>query len=249
MRYHYVWLFWSVAFLVPWVLLFVATPQRRRVMWLTSAATTLLGLTEPIFVPRYWNPPSLFELAQRTGFDIESLIFTFAIGGIGAAFYDSVMRRALVAIGSDERQRPRHRLHRAALAVPFVLFVPLYFLPWNPIYPGLACLAVGAVASATCRPDLIGKTVFGGVLFGALYTVFMLALRVFTPGYIAAVWNLPALSGLLVVGVPVEEIAFGFAFGMYWAAIYEHVAWRGSAMRDGFAVNDMPARTNRTHSH
>ncbi len=239
MKYHYVWLFWSVAFLVPWVLLFYATPQRRRVMWLTSAATTLLGLTEPIFVPRYWNPPSLFELAQRTGFDIESLIFTFALGGIGAALYDSFMSGGLVAIGSDERQRSRHRLHRTALVVPFVLFVPLYFLPWNPIYPGLVCLAVGAVASATCRPDLVRKTLLGGVLFGALYAVFMLALRVFTPGYIEAVWNLPALSGLLVVGIPVEEIAFGFAFGMYWAGFYEHMTWRGTAM------NTAAARMNR----
>lgn len=40
----------------------------------------LLGFTEPLFVPAYWNPPTLFDLAQRTGFDIESLIFTFAIG-------------------------------------------------------------------------------------------------------------------------------------------------------------------------
>lgn len=87
------------------------------------------------------------------------------------------------------------------------------------------------------------------MLFGALYTAFMLALRVFTPGYIEAVWNLPALSGLLVFGVPVEEIAFGFTFGMYWAGFYEHVAWRGSAIRDGFAVNDMAARMDRTLSH
>jgi len=38
------------------------------------------GLTEPMFVPEYWSPPSLFELAQRTGFDIEGIIFSFAIG-------------------------------------------------------------------------------------------------------------------------------------------------------------------------
>jgi len=45
--------------------------------WLTA----LFGLTEPRFVPEYWNPPSLFDLAQCTGFDIESLIFCFGIGG------------------------------------------------------------------------------------------------------------------------------------------------------------------------
>jgi hypothetical protein len=26
----------------------------------------------------YWNPPSLFDLAHRTGFDVESFILCFA---------------------------------------------------------------------------------------------------------------------------------------------------------------------------
>jgi hypothetical protein len=41
-----------------------------------------MGLTEPFFVPEYWTPPSLFNLTEKTGFDIESLIFSFAIDGI-----------------------------------------------------------------------------------------------------------------------------------------------------------------------
>lgn len=43
--------------------------------------TTPFGLTEPLFVPNYWSPPSLFDLARSTGFDIESFIFSFGIGG------------------------------------------------------------------------------------------------------------------------------------------------------------------------
>lgn len=81
MRYHYVWLMWSSAFLLPWLALYVLNPRHRRVMWGTSLATALLGVTEPLYVPAYWNPPSLFDLAQRTRFDLESFIFCFAIGG------------------------------------------------------------------------------------------------------------------------------------------------------------------------
>ena len=68
----YVWLVWALAFLVPWGAMYIAFPEQRRIMLLSSLLTSLLGLTEPIFVPRYWNPPTLFDLAQRTGFDIES---------------------------------------------------------------------------------------------------------------------------------------------------------------------------------
>jgi hypothetical protein len=72
MTYHNVWLGWASGFLLPWLALYVTNPQFRPVMWRVSLVTAAFGLTEPIFVPEYWNPPSLFELAQRTGFDIES---------------------------------------------------------------------------------------------------------------------------------------------------------------------------------
>ncbi len=83
--YHYVWLIWASVFLLPWTVLFVARPAiRRRMLW-ASALTAPFGLTELLFVPAYWNPPSLFDLAHRTGLDVESLILCFAIGGLAAA--------------------------------------------------------------------------------------------------------------------------------------------------------------------
>jgi hypothetical protein len=228
--YDYVWLLWSLAFLVPWALLYARARAFRKRMLRVSLATSLLGLTEPIFVPEYWNPPSLFDLAQRTGFDMESFVFCFAIGGLGAFGYHALAGRALAPMQAHERAGLRHRYHRLALAAPFIAFVPMYLLPWNPIYAGIVALAIGGVANALCRPDLARNTLLGGVLFAALYAVFMGLLVVAAPGYIERVWNLPALSGLALGAVPLEEVAFGFGFGMYWAGIYEHFAWmRGGA--------------------
>jgi hypothetical protein len=225
MNHHYAWLVWSSAFLVPWIAVYLATPRLRVVMWRASAATAVFGLTEPIFVPAYWNPPSLFELARRTGFDVESVIFAFAIGGIGSVLYDTITRQHLVPVTLAERTAPLHRLHLAALLAPIVIFVPLFFLPWNPIYPVLTCLLLGAAASIACRPTLLRKTIVGAVLFLALYAAFMLGLLVLAPGYIAEVWNLAALRGGLLIGIPVEELVFGFAFGAYWTGVYEHFTW------------------------
>ena len=232
MPFHYIWLAWSSAFLIPWGVIYALNVDMRPAMWRVSLVTSLFGFTEPIFVPRYWNPPSVFELAQRTGFDIESLIFSFAIGGIGVVLYDAITKRDLVPMESVARHEQRHRWHRVALLAPFVLFVPLYFLPWNPIFAALVCLAAGAVASVACRPDLMIKTMFSGALFLVFYWLFMLGLRWFAPGYIEAVWNLPDLSGVLIGGIPLEELLFGFAFGMYWASVYEHVTWRSGALRE-----------------
>lgn len=225
MKYHYVWLAWSSAFVLFAAGLYVLNPDDRKVMWRTSLATALLGLTEPIFVPEYWNPPSLFELARRTGFDIESLIFAFGLGGIGVVLYNTFTKQHRVPVSAEEKLQPRHRIHRAALFVPYVLFIPLYLLPWNPIYPSIVTLVAGAIASVVCRPDLTGKTLVGGCLFFGLYALFMLGLVWVTPGYIEQVWNLPALSGGLVYGIPLEELLFGFSFGLYWTGVYEHYTW------------------------
>jgi hypothetical protein len=227
MQYHYVWLLWSGAFLVPWLGLYAAAKPLRRKILLVSLATTPLGLSEPLFVPDYWNPPSLLDLAQRTGFDLESLIFSFAIGGIGAALYDALARRELRMISHTERlSARRHRFHALALTLPVIAFPSLNLLPWNPIYPAIGALALGGVANAACRPDLARNTLLGGALFFAFYAVFMFLLLAGAPGYIERVWNLPALSGVLLAGIPLEELAFGFAFGLYWAGLYEHFSWK-----------------------
>lgn len=221
----YVWLVWALAFLVPWGAMYIAFPEQRRIMLLSSSLTSLFGLTEPIFVPRYWNPPSLFDLAQRTGFDIESLIFCFGIGGVGAVLYNGLTSKHLVPISHHERSNPRHRFHREALGAPFVVFVALYFLPMNPIYPGVAALLAGGLSSAICRPDLAKKTLIGGALFTAFYLLFLAVLEIMAPGYIARVWNLSALSGIMLGTFPIEELLFGFGIGAYWSGVYEHLAW------------------------
>lgn len=195
-------------------------------MLAVSLATAPFGLSEPLFVPEYWNPPTLFDLAQRTGFDLESLIFCFGIGGVSSVLYSVITHRKDIPVLEAEKHQPLHRHHYKALASPFIVFLLLYFLPWNPIYPSIAAMAVGAIATILCRPDLKTKTWVGGMLFLVYYFIFFLALEASTSGYIQQVWNLPEISGILLLGIPLEELLFAFAFGLYWSGVYEHLMWR-----------------------
>lgn len=223
---EYAWLLWSSAFLIPWCLLYIRFPADRRRMVRASVLTAPFGLTEPLFVPEYWNPPSLFGLAARTGFDLESLIFSWGIGGVGVVLYDVLTHRRPVPVDAPQRNHRRHRWHRWALGVPIALFPPLWFLSWNPIYPGIVSMAAGAVAASMCRPDLKRKTLVGGGVFLIYYLVFLVGLELTVPGYIERVWNLNALSGGRVAGLPLEELLFAAAFGAYWSGVYEHLTWR-----------------------
>jgi hypothetical protein len=223
---RYVWFVWSSAFLLPWLAAYAAFPRQRKVMVWTSLFTAPLGLTEPLFVPSYWSPPSLFDLARTTGFDIESLIFSFGIGGIGAVLYNLLTGRELVDVMNAERHLRHHRMHEGALIVPFVSFPILYSLPWNPIYAAITALLLGAVATGFCRPDLSRKMWIGAVLFIFYYGLFLIGVEWTAPGYIARVWNLGALSGISVWVIPLEELLFAATFGAYWSGIYEHFTWQ-----------------------
>ena len=129
---------------MPWIVLYVASPFLRAVMWRTSAATAMFGLPEPIFVPGYWTPPSLFELAQRTGFDIESLGFSFAIGGIGASLYNAFGATHLEPVLVEQRHGTLHRFHTIALLSAPVAFLLVALLPWNVIYSVILSLGPSA---------------------------------------------------------------------------------------------------------
>lgn len=224
-----VWLCWSLTFLVPWTALYVAYSEYRKVMLRVSLFTTPFGLTEPLFVPEYWTPPSLFDLARRTGFDIESLIFCFGIGGVAAVLYNLVSGTRLVPVDAAWRRNVLHRYHRLALATPFIVFVPLYFLPWNVIYAASAAMAIGGVATLLCRPNLRTTTWLGAVLFTGYYWIFIRGLEWLHPGYIEEAWNLGALSGWTVTGVPIEELLFASSFGWFWGAVYGHYTWQRPA--------------------
>jgi len=223
---QYVWLLWSSAFLIPWAIVYMAFPGYRRPMLWASLFTTPFGLSEPLFVPEYWMPPSLFNLAENTGFDIESLIFCFGIGGIAAVFYNLLTHKMLRPVADCERHHPLHRHHYKSLFSPFAVFIALYFFPWNPIYPSILAMFIGAIATMLCRPDLKRKTWVGGMLFLIYYALFLAGLQWTAPGYIDRVWNMEALSGVSIGFMPIEELLFAIGFGMYWSGVYEHFTWR-----------------------
>ncbi len=221
-----VWFVWTLFLMLVWLAVFVIDRQERGPMLWASLVTMPFGLTEPLFVPRYWSPPSLFNLALRTGFDIESLIFCFGIGGLGVTVYDVIFKTEHSRMSDAERHHPHHRFHIWTLLSPVIAFPILYLLAgWNPIYAGSASMFIAGLAALFCRPDLKGKIWVGGTIFTVFYFVYFLSLEAVFPGYVDRVWNLSAISGVLIAGVPLEELMFAFTFGMLWSSYYEHLGW------------------------
>lgn len=226
---QYVWLAGSLGLLFIWLAIFflLIRKEDRREMLIVSFWTAFLGLSEPLFVPEYWNPPTLFNLAQRTGFDIESIIFAFAVGGIASVLYEMVFKTKHEIIPLKERLKSIHRFHYFFLSLAPLIFILLtLFTKINPIYSTSIAFFVGSLGAIVCRRDLSKKVLLGGVLFLGLYFVFFVFFNLSFPGYVNEVWNFSAISGILIFGVPIEELLFALTLGMFWSSLYEHLTWR-----------------------
>lgn len=226
---QYIWLIWSLILIAIWLVIYVSlgSGKEKKEMLVVSLWTSLLGLTEPLFVPEYWSPPSLFDLAMRTGFDIESLIFSFGIGGIAVILYGRIFRRQDVSMSIKEHHLPRHKFHVwMLLSAPTVLVALLLTTDLNPLHSSIIAMIVGGLATWYCRPDLKKKMMVSALIFSGLYFFYFLTLIAISPGYVEQVWNLEAISGILIFGIPLEELLFALSFGFIWSSIYEHLAWK-----------------------
>ena len=120
----------------------------------------------------------------------------------------------------------KHRFHLLALISPVIILIPLIlFTRINPIYSSIIAMFIGGIAAMLCRSDLKKKILVGGLIFFMLYFISFILFNLIYPGFVLKVWNLSALSGILIIGVPLEEIIFAFTFGMLWSSVYEHFKW------------------------
>ena len=226
---QYIWLIWSLILIAIWLIIYLSldSKDKKKEMLTVSLWTSLLGLTEPLFVPAYWLPPSLFDLAVRTGFDIESIIFSFGIGGIAVVLYELLFKIRHMSVYKMEHASARHRFHLwTILLAPAILILLLLTTNLNSIYSSIIAMMVGGLATWYCRPDLKKKMITSAFIFLVLYFFYFLTLIAISPGYVEQVWNLKAISGILIVGIPLEELLFAISFGFIWSSIYEHVMWR-----------------------
>jgi hypothetical protein len=78
-------------------------------------------------------------------------------------------------------------------------------------------------AARAASRNLINRP--GGFLFLAIYFFFFLVFNIAYPYAVKSFWDLSALSGILILGIPIEELIFAFSFGLMWSSLYEHFNW------------------------
>jgi hypothetical protein len=192
-----------------------------------------MALTNILFVPQYWTPPSLFDLDQRIRVGIEDVLWAAAVGGIASVIGEILLKEKLSAI----RKGPRER-HYTPFVVVIVVFIALQF--WRPdktIYNTIVAFAIGALVIAYLRRDLVPSMLVGALSFAVLYFALFLCFLFLYPEFVQRYYNVPNLLGIYLFGVPVEELLFATTGGAIWSVAYEYVqGYRlGPAIRQSLA--------------
>lgn len=68
MNMQYTYLVWSLLLLLVWTVIFYLLKGGRTNILKMSLGTAPLGLSEPLFYPDYWFPPTVFKLGEATVF-------------------------------------------------------------------------------------------------------------------------------------------------------------------------------------
>ena len=226
------------------------TAQNRHEFWWGTLACSLLGFTEPLFVPEYWHPPSVLSYYR---WDLESFFFCAFVGGIAGVApewrplrtlfqsIDYAIWRATRGIydiyqrlTGAEKLRPVSnvvvsyddiRRDNALLGALFLGgFGFTSQLGLNVIYDSaLTCMLVG-IYIAWYRPRLRWQVWGGGIIFTVIYGVVLFVTGLRYPTFYDDYWNLKELTGIRIAGAPLEEYLFAFTMGVFWAPLFE--AWR-----------------------
>lgn len=224
--YTYVYLIEATFFLACWLILFVLVPRTRSALFWTGLILMFGSVGEYWARMDYWHPKYLIDIqVWNLHFGFEDFIFMFASTGVSAGVFQLLIRHKRETGAGFQRIPSRVFLWMAFWGLmAFILMTVLSFaLNVNSIYRmminGLAMMLV--IVFVYKRPRLLPLIFLAAFIMAALSLLFYRGVLIPTfPGVMAATWNLNSLSGVMVLGVPLEELAATFCISLFTGPLY-----------------------------
>ncbi len=225
MNYHYAYLLGIdlLMFLPAFLLCFFVRKDLRREMLTAGLVFGVVAfLSEPIFILHYWHPEYIFPLSYKglaLG-SLEDFLYGFLKGGIAAVIFEVLSRKMFSG-------RKTHAHHWKKMIVPIyaagtaLFIIPTVLFSWNPIYTSALAVVVFLLPLALYRRDLLPEACISGVLMMLLTFVGFKLVFIFFPDIIPLWWKLPNLSGIMLSGIPIEEMLESFVVGFFGGPFYE----------------------------
>lgn len=176
-----------------------------------------IGPFSELFYRRdYWRP----ELFNGWPIGLEDLLFAFTIGGIATVMYEVFFNKK--NIKGNFSSYPKWPVTVATLGIIWII-VGNVLLNFNSIYVSVLGFLLAGSVIILLRRDLLNNALVSGLLVAILMFVFYLIFNTVFDDIIQRWWLLKNLSGILLFGVPLEELMWGFGFGFAAGPTYKFI--------------------------
>lgn len=209
-------------FLPVWISLFLFRKDLRNKILIASSSAGIMAIFwSPWFLADYWKPNFLYQFSLykwKLG-GIEDFLYGFIVVGVACAIYEEVF-------GKRFAKRHNRKHHWSYLLIPFTgLFIFVFGLPVylgvNSIYAAILSFLALTIYMLYFRKDLWIDALASGLIVGFLILLsYLIFLKLF-PSVISQWWFLHNLSGVLIFGIPLEELLWAFGLGMVAGPLYE----------------------------
>ncbi|MDO8514838.1 MAG: lycopene cyclase domain-containing protein [bacterium] len=220
--YTYAYTLLVCFFTLVWVILFIIRKDLRREMFIMSLLAAPLGPFGDFFYQRDYY---LLPILNGHYWWIYSLACGFVYGGVAAVLYETLLKEHHRIQRGIRKKQGRHYwwFWAVFLGGGAFMYVGTFLLQINSIYVSFCVMFLGALWIGYQRKDLLVEAVGSGLALMAVTTVFYLVLQLVFPGIFETQWNIASLSGLFILGIPVEEYVWAFMWGLITGPAYEYV--------------------------
>ncbi len=217
---QYAYLF-SVSGLIPiWILFFLIRSDIRMKMLKLSILGAPLGpLSQIYYLKDYWEP--IFTLNNIGFIHIEDLMFAFLLVGITGVIYNFITGKKTIA---NKKTNIRKSIKNISIFVSIIALSLIFLtnvLNINSIYSSSFAFVLTATLIWNLRKDLIRPSLIVGGIFAIFTFITYNILLIIFPDMIRDWWLLKNISGILINGVPLEEMIWFSGWGLVGSVLYE----------------------------
>lgn len=214
-QYQYAFIIGIILFLLIWLFFFLLRKDLRKEMLIMSFLATPLGPLSKLFYLRdYWDPTYLFPLF---GIGIEDILFAFFIGGIASIIYEFFFSN------KSKKVKKGSLLFIGILGIIGVVGMIVFniILKFNSIYVSSAFFIIIGLIMILKRKDLFKNALLSGLLMIIIMFIFYIIYIGIFPEIVDNFWKVQNISGIFLIGIPIEELIWGFSWGFLCGPFYE----------------------------
>jgi hypothetical protein len=176
----------------------------------------ILGpLSELWYLQDYWRP----QIFTGTRIGIEDFLFGFFIGGIASVIYLELFNKHI----SKQKDKKHHIRFMLSFVAIFIFIISFYVFGFNSIYASMITFLSLALLIYYFRHDLFIDGLMSGIFLAiTMFLAYLIFLYIF-PSAIQKWWFLNNISGILILGIPLEELLWAFSLGLVAGPTYEFI--------------------------